>query len=179
MGTQLHTRTHTHTRAGDFFKSGRASESPSRAAGDAPSGAAIGWASPRRQGQGPWSCSGVQWCTPVLRPDWPRPRGEAARVASGPDCRPRGTTCIRASSQLSLSLSAPAPSPPQMAAHTRRVGWHDGNQLRRLDARGDGARPDGALPTATAPRTGPVTGWLSSPVPCVARILPMRVGEKR
>lgn len=105
---------------------------------------------------------------------------KAARVASGPDCRP-SQKCTAAHCMLRPRQASSSPLSRRSLAHlpthsrTRRIGWHDAHQLRRLDARGDRARPDGApLSTATAPRTTPfpppastaVTGWLfSSPSP--------------
>ena len=138
-------------------------------------------------------CGAAAACTPLLRPDWLQPRGEAARVASGPDCRPkaqgRRLALAPHSSSPAQSCCRPAVPSPLLPCcllttptHTRRIGWHDANQLRRLDARGDRAIPDGG--PAHCYRTShqapalPITGWLSSPVPSVTRNLPMQVGEK-
>lgn len=107
---------------------------------------------------------------------------KAARVACGPDCRPSQSALLptAARAQQASSLLAHLPT------HTRRIGWHDAHQLRRLDARGDRARPDGGLVHCyrTSHHTPPSFDgchWVAIqyPVhPSVARILPMQVGEK-
>jgi hypothetical protein len=51
-------------------------------------------------------CGTAAACTPLLRPDWPGPRGEAARVASGPDCQ------LGSKDLLSRLCSSAALSPP-------------------------------------------------------------------
>lgn len=83
-------------------------------------------------------------------------------------------TCLRGASPSRQASSPLAARPP---THTRRIGWHDANRLRRLDARGDRARPDGGLvqcycTSHQAPASTAVTGWLFSPVPSMTRICP-------
>lgn len=148
-------------------------------------------------------CGAAAGCTPLLRPDWPAPRGEAARVASGPRLPSRLPSLF--SHSLSPSLCSPCSSTRTAPHHsrttpttTRRIGWHDANQLRRLDARGDRARPDGgggracpmlrhlAHPTGPQLRRLSLDGWLfislqSSPVPLPVNpdFAHAELGEKR
>lgn len=135
MGTQLCTHAHA---GGGFFASlgGPASRPPELLEMPRPAPQLAG-RSPRRQGQGLWSCSGVQWCTPLLRPDWPTPRGEAARVASGPDCRPRATTCPSRLAALPLTLCAPAPGGcPHHAGLDGTMGISFGGWMREVTGLG-------------------------------------------
>lgn len=74
----------------------------------------------------------------------------------GPDCR-SGFRRLSLLSACLLAAAAAHTTPHTGHTHyttTRRIGWHDANQLRRLDARGDRARPHGgrACPMLPHPR---------------------------
>lgn len=192
--------THTGLTGGGFFflaKSGRPSESPSRGAGDVPVASrhwlgitsTAGTGAVELQLRAHLSCD-LSGQGPVEKP----PGLHLAQIAVQGQ---RLALAPRSSSLCPLAPVAwPRPkvllaclSPPSFSARLQptrhgRIGWHDANQLRRLDARGDRARPVGGLPTATAPRTKPQLrrtslDGLSSPVPSVTRNLPMQVGEQR
>lgn len=109
----------------------------------------------------------------------------------GPDCR---SGFRRSLLTLSVLLAAAPHHSRTTPTTTRRIGWHDANQLRRLDARGDRARPDGGracpmrlhLAPNRTPASTAVTGWLaihqspvqSSPPPVNPDFAHAELGEK-
>lgn len=115
----------------------------------------------------------------------------------GPDCRSGFRRSLLTLSCLLAAAAAAAAAPHHSRTTpttTRRIGWHDANQLRRLDARGDRARPDGGracpmrlhLAPNRTPASTAVTGWMAihqspvqSPPPVNPDFAHAELGEKR
>lgn len=125
-------------------------------------------------------CGAAAGCTPLLRPDWPTPRGEAARVASGPRLPFRlPSLCLfslspsRLSSQQHRTTHAPHPLLPAELDGTMQIsfgGWM--REVTGLDLMGGGPVQCDCTSHPTGPqlRRLSLDGWLfislqSSPVP--------------